>query len=66
MFSNSQKLSIAPVCAAFLLLGGQASAQTAPSTQAAVIHFKAVVGKEDFACGRSYSGIGTTKSTIEP
>lgn len=30
------------------------------------IAFKAVVGKEDFACGRSYPGIGTTKSTITP
>ena len=28
MFSNSQKLSIAPVCAAFLLLGGQPHRQT--------------------------------------
>jgi uncharacterized repeat protein (TIGR04052 family) len=35
-------------------------------TQPVAIHFKAVVGSEDFACGHSYKGIGTTKSTIRP
>ena len=35
-------------------------------TQPVTIRFKAVVGAEDFACGRSYHGIGVTKSTIKP
>lgn len=44
------------------LLSLAAWAQTQPVT----IQFKAVVGSEDFACGRTYTGIGTTKSTIKP
>ena len=35
-------------------------------TQPVTIPFKAVVGAEDFACGRTYSGIGATRSTIKP
>jgi hypothetical protein len=45
-----------------LLLAMQAGAQTQP----VAIHFKGVVASEDFACGHSYKGIGTTKSTIKP
>jgi uncharacterized repeat protein (TIGR04052 family) len=30
------------------------------------IQFKAMAGNEEIACGHSYSGIGTTKSTITP
>ncbi|MBX7118740.1 MAG: metallo-mystery pair system four-Cys motif protein [Gemmatimonadaceae bacterium] len=30
------------------------------------LHFAAVVGDQPFACGRSYAGIGTAKSTITP
>jgi uncharacterized repeat protein (TIGR04052 family) len=30
------------------------------------IRFRAVVGGEELACGKSYTGIGTTKSTISP
>ena len=42
------------------------SSATWAQTQPVKIQFKAVVGEEDFACGHSYTGIGTTKSTIEP
>jgi uncharacterized repeat protein (TIGR04052 family) len=35
-------------------------------TQPVTIAFKAAVGSEDFACGRTYGGIGTTNSTIKP
>jgi uncharacterized repeat protein (TIGR04052 family) len=30
------------------------------------IRFRAAVGEEDLACGRSYGNVGTTKSTITP
>ncbi|MCX6612186.1 MAG: metallo-mystery pair system four-Cys motif protein [Acidobacteria bacterium] len=33
---------------------------------AVTIRFRAVVGNEDYACGKSYTGIGTSKSTITP
>ncbi len=66
MFFHRHRLSVFPPFIAVLLICLEAPAQTAPATQSAAIHFKAVVGKEDFACGRSYSGIGTTKSTIQP
>lgn len=42
------------------------SSATWAQTQPVKIQFKAVVGEEVFACGRSYTGIGTTKSTIQP
>jgi uncharacterized repeat protein (TIGR04052 family) len=34
--------------------------------QKVVVRFQAVVGKEQFACGRTYTGIGTTGSKITP
>lgn len=48
--------------AAALLLSVPGWSQMQPVT----IAFKAVVGSQDFACGRTYTGIGTTKSTIKP
>lgn len=45
---------------------GLFTAAAAGADQPVKIQFKAVVGSEDFACGRSYPGIGTTKSTISP
>ena len=42
------------------------SSATWAQTQPVTIQFKAVVGEEVFACGHSYTGIGTTKSTIQP
>lgn len=56
MSALSSLLSITALSAA------SAFAQSQPIT----IAFKAVVGSESFACGRSYSGIGITKSTIKP
>jgi uncharacterized repeat protein (TIGR04052 family) len=35
-------------------------------TQPIAIAFKAMVGSQDFACGRTYTRIGVTKSTIKP
>jgi uncharacterized repeat protein (TIGR04052 family) len=43
-----------------------AAAGAFAQTQPVAIHFKGVVGAEDFACGRSYKDIGVTKSTIRP
>jgi len=34
--------------------------------QAVTIRFQAIVGKEKFACGKTYEGIGTTNSRITP
>lgn len=45
-----------------LLAGTSAIAADIPVS----IRFKAVVGQEELACGKSYSGIGITKSTISP
>ena len=50
------------VLSALTILSASAWSQTQPVT----IEFRAVVGSEDFACGRSYSGIGTTRSRITP
>lgn len=36
------------------------------SMETVTIRFQAVVGSEELACGKSYSKIGTTKSTITP
>lgn len=35
-------------------------------SQSVTVRFRAVVGSEDLACGKSYPNIGTTKSTITP
>jgi uncharacterized repeat protein (TIGR04052 family) len=35
-------------------------------TQPVEIRFRATVGNEDLACGRSYANVGTSKSTITP
>jgi uncharacterized repeat protein (TIGR04052 family) len=58
---NFMKVTVQRLAVA-LLFTLPAMAQTQPVS----ISFKAVVGSEDFACGRSYPGIGTTKSTIKP
>jgi uncharacterized repeat protein (TIGR04052 family) len=39
-----------------------AAAQSQPIT----IRFRAMIGGEEFACGRSYHGVGATRSTIAP
>jgi len=48
------------------IMGALFSAAAYAQGQPMTIPFKAVVGSEDFACGRTYTGIGTTKSTIKP
>ena len=37
-----------------------------PQADVITIRFRAVVGNEEFACGRSYEGIGVSKTTIQP
>jgi uncharacterized repeat protein (TIGR04052 family) len=37
-----------------------------PATRKVSINFRAMVGAERFACGKSYSGIGVTNTTITP
>lgn len=39
---------------------------TAAADQAVAIRFAGTVGEQPFACGRSYEGIGSTRSTITP
>ena len=51
------RLSLAPLVAA---------AAAIAADQQVSVQFKAVVGNEELACGHSYSGIGTTRSTITP
>ncbi|MEO8663798.1 MAG: MbnP family copper-binding protein [Bryobacteraceae bacterium] len=48
------------------LLIGLLLVATALAEQPVTITFRAMVGKEELACGRRYSGIGITKSTITP
>jgi len=48
--------------AAFLIAGNGAWA----AALKVAIRFQAMVGSEKFACGRTYSGIGTTASTLSP
>jgi uncharacterized repeat protein (TIGR04052 family) len=43
-----------------------AAAAWAQAAEPVTIRFRAVVGAEDLVCGKSYAGIGTTKSTITP
>lgn len=51
-----------PIAFAFLLLASFASA----ADQLVSIQFRAVAGTDELACGKSFSNIGTTKSTITP
>lgn len=51
-----------PIAFAFLLLASFASAADQPVS----IQFRAVAGAAELACGKSFSNIGTTKSTITP
>jgi len=51
-----------PLLATLLLM---VSGAWAADRQVAV-RFQAVVGAEKFACGQTYAGVGTTKSTLSP
>jgi len=56
-------LAIAPLIAAAPI----ASRTHAPALRRPItLHFAAVVGDKPFACGQSYAGIGTARSTITP
>ncbi|MEY4580082.1 MAG: hypothetical protein RL701_4785, partial [Pseudomonadota bacterium] len=37
-----------------------------PKSQAVTIRFKPVVGDADFACGKTYSGLGSANTTVTP
>ncbi|MEY4580083.1 MAG: hypothetical protein RL701_4786 [Pseudomonadota bacterium] len=45
---------------------GGAGGSNNQGTQDVTIRFKAKVGSKDFACGTSYSGVGTKGTTVEP
>lgn len=45
---------------------GGSGGQSASQDEEITIRFKAVIGGEDFACGKTYSGVGTKRSTVEP
>ncbi len=62
MSSLAQRVATAACGVALTALA--AGAQT--STRQVSLQFKPMVGVEPFACGRSYSGIGTTGVTITP
>jgi len=47
---------------ALLLMGSGAWA----ADQQVTVRFQGMVGSEKFACGKTYAGIGTTKSTLSP
>lgn len=49
-----------------LLVVAAAGAALAQQQQPVTIRFKAMAGSEELACGKSYTGIGATKSTITP
>jgi uncharacterized repeat protein (TIGR04052 family) len=49
-----------------LALLASAAIAAVAQNQPVNIQFKAVVGAEDLACGKSYANIGTTKSTVSP
>ncbi len=78
MKTNLRTLPILGAAAA-LLLGACGSAPTPPvasaaaapagptaATQPVTVRFAAQVAGQPFACGQSYTGIGTTRSTITP
>jgi uncharacterized repeat protein (TIGR04052 family) len=65
--------SVAALCsAAAMLLAACATAPTPPaggsaaSPQPVTLRFAAQVNGQPFACGQSYAGVGTTRSTITP
>lgn len=53
-------------CTALLAVGSAALFAQAASPRRVSIKFQPMVGAEAFACGRSYSDIGTSKATITP
>jgi len=50
--------------ALFALVSSSATAQG--TTRKVALKFQAMVGAEQFACGKSYSGVGTSNSTLTP
>ncbi len=57
-------LAIAPLVAA--APGSARTRAQADERRPVTLHFAAVVGDKPFACGQSYAGIGTARSTITP
>lgn len=46
--------------------GGGATASTDTNARAVTIQFRAVIGDDDFACGKNYAGQGSTHVTVTP
>jgi uncharacterized repeat protein (TIGR04052 family) len=55
-------MKLTTVCSACLLWQCGAWAADQP----VAVRFQAMIGSEKFACGRSYPGVGTSKSTLSP
>lgn len=49
-----------------VILAGALCVTGSLAQQSVSIQFRATVGSEDLACGKSYANVGTTKSTISP
>jgi uncharacterized repeat protein (TIGR04052 family) len=68
----TRALSAVPIGAAAMLLAACATAPTPPaggsaaSPQSVTVRFAAQVNGQPFACGQSYAGVGTTRSTVTP
>ena len=61
--ATSPKLGIAALLLGLALAAGPAGAQT---DRKVVVRFAAQVGDQPFACGRSYDGVGSTRSKVTP
>jgi uncharacterized repeat protein (TIGR04052 family) len=69
--SFQSRTSLTAAAAATVLLAACSTASTSPApssagTQPVSLRFAAQVNGQPFACGQSYGGIGTTRSTITP
>jgi len=52
-----------PFLLTVLVIGGSGASA---ADQKVAVRFQTIVGSEKFACGRTYSGIGTTASKLSP
>lgn len=71
MFQITRSVATVSLGAAAMILAACAAAPTPPAggpaaSQTVVVRFAAQVNAQPFACGQTYAGIGTTRSTITP
>ena len=48
------------------LLTSACGGEAPPKTRDVALNFRAMVGSQPFACGQTYTGLGTTRTTFEP